>query len=234
MLRFRLSNYACGALALLVGVLFSAPLLAVYSWVYAHGFHWGELGWVRGLFALVMLDFIYYWHHRAEHASRWLWPVHAVHHQSPICDASVSTRVSALTAIATGIVALPLALAGVDPLTYALAYLLHTGLVGTLHTRLPRWLERVGLVFNTPYLHRGHHSSSPKARNRNFGGVFIVWDRLFGTFESRCEGAAFGLSAQRSPVNPIAANIAAWRFSPLFSQARGVRSRRAADASPSN
>lgn len=162
--------------------------------------------------AFVALDLLYYWQHRLEHSVPVLWAIHEVHHQSNVCDASVSFRTSALTPLAVLAPHLLLALAGVDPRAYLVAYLVHTGLVFLLHSRTPAWLDRAGLVFNSPFLHRAHHSTHPALRNRNFGGVFVVWDRLFGTYDGRGELAtAFGLPGRATPLSPVAANLAPWR-----------------------
>lgn len=209
--RHRLSNWSCGALTALVGLAVSGLFLQVYRAIV--GVMPLQLAFSPALVlaSFVALDFLYYWQHRLEHRLPLLWAIHEVHHQSNVCDTSVSFRTSALTPLAVLTPHLLLALLGVDPRAWLVAYVAHTALVFLLHSRTPAWLDRAGLVFNSPFLHRGHHSTHPALRNRNFGGVFIIWDRLFGTFEARCElGTEFGLPGRRTPLSPVAANVGPW------------------------
>jgi sterol desaturase/sphingolipid hydroxylase (fatty acid hydroxylase superfamily) len=204
----RLSNWACGALTGVVGLVTGGVVLSGYRWLSGHT--WGTWPATPLTFGLtfVALDLLYYWQHRAEHRFAALWAVHAVHHQSNLCDASVSLRTSVLAPLSVLTLHLLLAVAGVPFETYFPAYLLHTGLIFLLHSRTPRWLDRAGWVFNSPYLHRGHHSNHPRLRGKNLGGVFIAWDRLFGTFEPRCDDATeFGLGRRRAPLDPLRANL---------------------------
>lgn len=205
----RLSNWACGALTALVGLTLGGVVLAGYRWLSAHTWgHFPATG-VTFVFTFIALDVIYYFQHRAEHRVPALWAIHAVHHQSNICDTSVSLRTSMLAPLSVLTLHLVLAVAGVPFETYFPAYLLHTGIIFLLHSRTPAWMDRAGWVLNSPYLHRGHHSNHPRLRGKNLGGVFIVWDRLFGTFEPRCEDATeFGIGKAATPLNPFIANFA--------------------------
>lgn len=212
--RRRLSNLGCGALTALVALAVGGPLLAAYAALFRalHGrppaatSPWVVLG------ALVALDLLYYLQHRAEHRVQWLWRIHEVHHQADACDFSVSFRTSALSPLLILGGHLPLAVLGVPPAAYLVAYALHTAFVFALHSRTPPWLDRAGWLFNSPLLHRGHHAQSARLRNANFGGVLIVWDRLLGTFEPDCAGPLrFGLPGKPPPFGPLAANLAPWR-----------------------
>jgi sterol desaturase/sphingolipid hydroxylase (fatty acid hydroxylase superfamily) len=208
----RVSNWACGALTVLVSLTVGSGILALYRWLSAHALlHWSLSPPFTFALAFVGLDLLYYLQHRAEHRSKWLWAVHEVHHQSNICDASVSLRTSALSPLAVLTIHLPLALLGLPFGIYLAAYVAHTALVFLLHSRTPRWMDRPGILFNSPYLHRGHHSNAPDLRGKNLGGVFIVWDRLFGTFERRCDVTTFGVGSQQTELNPLKANWAPLR-----------------------
>lgn len=123
-------------------------------------------------------------------------------------DTSVSLRTSMFAPLTVLSLHLVLALCGVPFKAYFPMYLLHTALVFMLHSRTPKWFDRAGWVFNSPYLHRAHHSTVPRLRGKNFGGVFIVWDRLFGTFEGQCaEATSFGIGKRETPLNPFVANL---------------------------
>ncbi len=204
----RLSNYACGALTGLVSVTLGGVLLGVYAALTRLvPWSWGEGPWAYAA-AFIAVDALYYWQHRAEHRSSFLWALHEVHHQATHCDASVSLRTSMFSPLSVLTVHLVLAVSGVPLSVYLPVYAVHTALVFLLHTRLPSWLNRAGWVFNSPYLHRAHHSNHPRLRGKNFGGVFIVWDRLFGTFEADCdEATTFGIGQRETPLNPLVANL---------------------------
>lgn len=205
----RLSNYGCGALTAVVGLTLGGGLLSVYRWLECYApLRWPENPIVSFVLAFLAIDLLYYWQHRAEHRSKWLWAIHAVHHQSNLCDASVSFRTSALAPLTVLALHLGLALSGLPFASYFPAYVLHVALIFLLHSRTPRWLDRAGWVLNSPYLHRAHHSNHPRLRGKNLGGVFIIWDRLFGTFEARCDEATeYGLGRRAAPLNPVAANL---------------------------
>jgi sterol desaturase/sphingolipid hydroxylase (fatty acid hydroxylase superfamily) len=206
---YRLSNYGCGALAAVGALLLRGLGVSAYSAGYAHGLKgMPELTVLSVVVAFVVIDGLYYLQHRLEHRVGWLWAIHSVHHQSEICDMSVSLRISFFASLAIGLFHLPLALLGVNPQTYLAAYLLHVAIVVTFHSRTPAWLDRAGRVFNSPYLHRLHHASNEALRDTNFAGVLVVWDRLFGTFRGdHSEALVFGVDGQPTPLSPIAANV---------------------------
>lgn len=207
--KHRLSNYGCGALTLLSSATLGALLLAAYRALAPLGLgYWPRAPVAAFALAFVALDVLYYWQHRAEHRFAALWAIHAVHHQSNVCDASVSLRTSALAPVTVLALHLPLSLLGLPFEVYLPAYLAHTAFVFLLHSRTPRWLDRVGWVFNSPYLHRAHHSSQARYRGKNLGGVFVLWDRLFGTFEPDCDDATrFGIGDAPTPLHPVTANL---------------------------
>lgn len=209
----RFSNWGCGALTLLVALTAGGSLLSAYRALECYApLTWPANPVVSFGLAFLAIDFIYYWQHRAEHRSKLLWTIHAVHHQSQLCDTSVSLRTSALAPVTALALHLLLAFSGLPFAVYFPAYLLHSALIFLLHSRTPRWFDRAGSVFNSPYLHRAHHSNHPRLRGKNFGGVLILWDRLFGTFEGQCDEAKeFGIGKQGTPLNPLAANLAPFR-----------------------
>ncbi|PZR15487.1 MAG: hypothetical protein DI536_08545 [Archangium gephyra] len=206
--RQRLSNYACGALTALVSLTAGSLVLGVYALITkVTPLAWGEspLAYVA---AFIAVDFLYYWQHRGEHRSPMLWAIHEVHHQATHCDASVSLRTSVLSPLSVLSFHLVLAAAGVPLKVYLPVYAVHVALIFLLHTKLPSALNRAGWVFNSPYLHRAHHSNHPGLRGKNLGGVFIVWDRLFGTFEAACdEATTFGIGQREVELNPVLANV---------------------------
>jgi sterol desaturase/sphingolipid hydroxylase (fatty acid hydroxylase superfamily) len=144
--------------------------------------------------ALVGWDLSYYWHHRLEHENRLFWACHVNHHSSRYYNLSTALR-QPWTPVA-GLVFYPLwSLFGVAPwmimvsggLNLVYQYWVHTEAID----RLPRWFEA---VFNTPSHHRVHHGANPEYLDRNYGGILIVWDRLFGSFELERAPVVYGLT----------------------------------------
>lgn len=152
-------------------------------------------GWSVAL-AVLGADFLYYWEHRASHRVNLLWSLfHSVHHSSPVYDQSTALRLSVFDGLQVCFFHAPLVLVGFPPtlvfgavlLVVAYQTWIHTELVG----RLPRPLE---WLLNTPSHHRVHHGSNPEYIDKNYGGVLIVWDRLFGTFAPEVAPVRYGLT----------------------------------------
>jgi sterol desaturase/sphingolipid hydroxylase (fatty acid hydroxylase superfamily) len=165
----------------------------------------------------VCLDLVYYLQHRVEHAVPVLWAIHAVHHQSRDYNLSVSLRVGVFASFSTLFFHLLVALAGVSARAYALLVTVHGALLFMLHART-RFTFGPGRVFNAPVFHRIHHGVDAASIDRNFGGVFLLWDRLFGTFVPYTTEPRYGVLGEPSPLRPIAANAAP--FAALFDRIR--------------
>lgn len=160
--------------------------------------------WASALIVLLLVDLAYYWEHRWEHEIRVLWALyHSVHHSSPDFNQSTAYRVSFVDQFFTPLFFLPLVGAGFHPglvlacLVFIVAYQtwIHTEMIGRLG-----WLDK---VFNTPSNHRVHHGSDAKYRDRNYGAVLIVWDRLFGTYQAEEARPTYGLTKPLDSVSPI-------------------------------
>jgi sterol desaturase/sphingolipid hydroxylase (fatty acid hydroxylase superfamily) len=160
-------------------------------------------GWVTWVVALVGIDFMYYWDHRAGHEVRLLWAAHVVHHSSQRYNLSTALR-QTWTGEYTFLFFIPVVAVGV-PVEIALAawsvnllyqFWIHTEAIG----KLWGWFE---LVFNTPSHHRVHHGSQSQYLDRNYGGVLNVWDRLFRTFEPEGERVKYGLTKNITTHNPL-------------------------------
>jgi len=143
---------------------------------------------------LLATDFVWYWYHRLAHEINILWAAHVVHHQSEEFNYTVSARITVLQAfIRTGFWAV-LPLLGF-PATMITSMLLIHGLYPFfIHTRLVRKLGVLEYIFVTPSHHRVHHASDEKYLDKNYGDVLIIWDKLFGTFQTEEEEPAYGLT----------------------------------------
>ena len=136
------------------------------------------LAWL-GLFFLV--DHSYYWFHRASHRVNFLWAGHAVHHQSEEYNLSTALRQNWVENLLAWPFYVPLAILGYPLSMFALASTANTLYQFWIHTRIIRRLGPAEGVFNTPASHRVHHGINPKYIDKNYGGMFMVWDRLYGT-----------------------------------------------------
>jgi sterol desaturase/sphingolipid hydroxylase (fatty acid hydroxylase superfamily)/uncharacterized membrane protein YhhN len=171
---------------------------AIYGWVALWHNEAFWLSWYGWLLALVFYDFCYYWLHRAGHESAVFWAAHVVHHQSQDYNLSTALRQTSSGALLGWIFYVPMALAGVPPLVFgvvALIDLLYQFWVHTEHVPKLGWFDR---WFCSPSNHRVHHAVNDRYLDRNYGGMLIVWDRLFGSFEEESERCVYGT---RSPLN---------------------------------
>ncbi|MFI7279381.1 sterol desaturase family protein [Micromonospora chersina] len=179
--------------------------------------HWWT--WVIVFFAD---DLAYYWFHRLHHEVRVLWASHVVHHSSVYYNLSTALRQS-WTPMTSLPFWLPLALLGIPPwmiflqqsISLLYQFFLHTERVGVL-------ARPVEFIFNTPSHHRVHHGSNAEYLDRNYGGILIVWDRLFGSFEPERAPARYGLTKNIQTYNPL--RVATHEFAAIWSDVRHATS----------
>jgi sterol desaturase/sphingolipid hydroxylase (fatty acid hydroxylase superfamily) len=161
------------------------------------------LGW---LLASVIYDFCYYWLHRGGHRISLLWAAHSVHHQSQYYNLTTALRQTSTGAFFGWIFYLPMAVLGVPPLLFgivALVDLLYQFWVHTEHVKKLGWFDR---VFCSPSNHRVHHAINEGYLDRNYGGILVVWDQLFGTFTPEQETCVYGTRDPLNSWNPLWAN----------------------------
>ena len=162
-------------------------------------------GW---LLALLFYDFCYYWLHRMGHEVGVLWAAHAVHHQSQDYNLSTALRQTSSGALLGWIFYIPMALAGVPPLVFgvvALVDLLYQFWVHTEQVGRLGWFDR---WFCSPSNHRAHHAVNDRYLDKNYGGILIVWDRMFGTFteEDATDRCVYGTRGLLGSWDPLWAN----------------------------
>jgi sterol desaturase/sphingolipid hydroxylase (fatty acid hydroxylase superfamily) len=168
--------------------------------------------WGWGLLLLAE-EFAYYWMHRAGHEVRWLWASHVVHHTPERLHLASAARIG-VTEFLSGnwLFFMPLPLLGFSPLAVGAVLSLNLFYQFWLHTELVGRLGPIEWIFNTPSHHRVHHASNPEYLDRNYGGVLIIWDRLFGTFaeEKPHTKIVYGLVHPVGTLNPLKIVVHEW------------------------
>ncbi|MEM9624240.1 MAG: sterol desaturase family protein [Pseudomonadota bacterium] len=160
--------------------------------------------------ALLVCDFVYYWEHRLAHEVRLLWTQHAVHHSSRCMNVMVAIRFGPFEGITSAIMHLPLVLLGFPPELVFFGILTVLAYQGWLHTESIGKLGMLEQILNTPSNHRVHHGCDAKYLDTNYGGILIIWDRLFNTYQAEEESPRFGLKRAFNSVNPLTVWISEW------------------------
>ncbi|MGO9512904.1 MAG: sterol desaturase family protein [Steroidobacteraceae bacterium] len=206
-MRDTLANVAVSVGSIFFWGMLSWVFFGGVTFAYAHRLFEVPFTWWSFLLVFVLDDCRYYWWHRISHRSRWFWASHVVHHSSQHFNLSTNLRQS-WTSQFSGLMLLnvPLAFIGFHPGAIALAFSVNLLYQFWIHTemidRMPRWFE---WLLNTPSHHRVHHASNPRYLDSNYAGVFMLWDRLFGTFvpEQADEPARYGLVKNLATFNPV-------------------------------
>jgi alkylglycerol monooxygenase len=202
-------SLTAGILSQISGVFTVALSVGIYVLVYNHFalFSLEANDWRVWVAALIAYDFFYYWNHRIDHEVGVFWAAHVVHHQSEAFNLSTALRQPSSGVLLAWISYLPMAMAGVPPLVFVAVGLIdllyqfwiHTELVGKLG-----WFDR---VFASPSNHRVHHGVNDLYLDKNYGGILILWDRLFGTYEDEIETPVFGVRGGLGTFDPVSANL---------------------------
>jgi alkylglycerol monooxygenase len=203
-----LSNISCGILEQATGFISKGLFLALYVWLYEHGriATIADSWWVFALL-IVLVDLVFYFFHRFSHRCAFLWAGHVVHHEVEEFNLTVALRRSVMQEFTIVWVYLPFALFGFSPGAFFLVFAAHNLYQFLIHTSYLPEFRIFGLVFNTPYHHEAHHCRNACYIDKNFAGVFIVWDKLFGTFAPRTEKPVFGVGQLTTTLNPVKAQL---------------------------
>jgi len=203
-----ITNISCGITQQLTGIFLKVIGVGVYQLVYENFALFSiPSNWITILILFVVADFFYYWAHRMSHQINLFWGGHVVHHQSEEYNLSVALRQSTFQVIWTFIYYLPLALFGFNTIDFILVmglnliyqFWIHTETIGKMG-----WFE---YIFNTPSHHRVHHGRNPKYIDKNHAGVFIIWDKIFGTFQKEEERPTYGITSPVNSWNPVWVNL---------------------------
>ncbi|MDI3423417.1 sterol desaturase family protein [Streptomyces luteolus] len=197
------TSIGMGLGSLVFDFLWKIPIVAIYTAVYELSPLKVPVLWWTVPLMLLAQDFFYYWSHRGHHVIRILWACHVVHHSSRKFNLSTALR-QPWTSLTVWPFYLPMIALGVHPA--ALAFCSSVNLVYQfwIHTeRIDKMWRPFEFVFNTPSHHRVHHASQGSYLDRNFGGILIVWDRLFRSFVPETDRPVFGLTKNIDTYNPL-------------------------------
>ncbi|HQY77837.1 MAG TPA: lysoplasmalogenase family protein [Rhodoferax sp.] len=208
-----INSISLGIISQLFGVLSKVLSIGIYTLVFGAVAIYPDLAfwttWYGIILALIFYDFCYYWVHRAGHVIALFWAAHVVHHQSQHYNLSTALRQTSSGALFGWIFYIPMAIAGVPPLVFGIVALIdllyqfwvHTEQVGKLG-----WFDR---VFCSPSNHRVHHAVNDPYIDKNYGGLLVIWDRMFGSFQEEMdhEPCVYGTRGALNSWDPMWANL---------------------------
>lgn len=212
--RDTLNNFLMTALNIGLTLLMSGVFIVTMAWGYGHKlFTWEESGIWYWIAVMVLTDLAYWFVHWMGHVVRLFWAVHVVHHSSEKYNITVGFRSSVFEPLYRGFFFLPLAFFGFRAEDVMLVFsiqqlygsLVHTELIG----RIPIW----DWIFVSPSHHKVHHASNPKYLDKNMGMIFILWDKLFGTYTAEDPNYSklrFGLTKNLESYNPWTVIFKEW------------------------
>ena len=206
-----ISNLSQGIGSQIIGLFMKTALFFGYSYIFEHWrlFDLPDTIWV-GVILFLGVDFFGYWFHRMSHQVNALWAAHIVHHQSEEYNLTVALRQSWFQGWFSWVFYLPLAFIGFDPLLFVTLSAFNLLYQFWIHTQTIKSMGFLEHILNTPSHHRVHHGSNPKYIDKNHGGILIIWDKLFGTFQKEEEEVYYGITTPLASWNPIWANFHYW------------------------
>ena len=167
-----------------------------------------ELNWWTFIPCYILFDFCSYWAHLMSHKLRFVWATHVPHHSAEHYNLTVSFRLSWIQYIKI-IFFIPVFLAGFHPIIIFVTNQIAVLFQFWVHTEyIPKLHPVIEYILATPSNHRVHHGSQDKYINKNYGATFIIWDRMFGTYQKEEERAIYGLTTNiEHKANPIHINF---------------------------
>ncbi|REL36869.1 sterol desaturase family protein [Thalassotalea euphylliae] len=198
-----LANFVTLAAFITIVAIVAAAYVGVFF--YAYEFRLVDLPislWTI-LCCIILADLAYYWEHRFLHMNGFGWATHTVHHSSPHFNISVAYRHGPMDWFFPLFFYLPLALMGFHPFVIFLAEVIVQVYQTLLHTETVKKLPRpIEAIFNTPSHHRVHHATNKEYLDKNYAGILIIWDKMFGTFAEEKATVRYGVFPRINSVNP--------------------------------
>ncbi|OBF23739.1 C-5 sterol desaturase [Mycobacterium kubicae] len=201
--RDSVASISMGLVSIATTAAWKTLALLGYAAIYAYlaPWHLPVSGWYTWVIAIVGVDLLYYAYHRTAHRVRLIWATHQAHHSSQYFNFATALR-QKWNNSGEILMWIPLPLLGVPPWLVFFAFSVNLIYQFWVHTeridKLPRFFE---FVFNTPSHHRVHHGMDQVYLDKNYGGIFILWDRLFGTFQAELFRPHYGLTKQVDTFN---------------------------------
>lgn len=190
-----ISNISIGIAERLLNLFIAASFYQLFYYIYEnYALFQIPNTWFTWIALILATDFVWYWYHRLGHEVNFLWAAHIVHHQSEEFNLTVATRITTLQALIRNIFWCVLPFVGFHPALVIFILLFHGIYSFFTHTQMigkMKWLE---YIFITPSLHGIHHASDEKYLDKNYGDVFVFWDKMFGTFQKEEEKPNYGLT----------------------------------------
>ena len=209
-LKDAIASMGMGSGYLVIATLLKLLPFGLLLWLYQFRLFDIEQAWWSWLALLFAEDFCYYWYHRTHHGARMLWAAHINHHSSTHYNLSTALRQSWTAPFTGAVFWAPLALIGFPIEMIIIQKSISLLYQYWLHTEMIPKLGLFGWLFNTPSHHRVHHGRNPIYLDRNHAGIFIIWDKLFGTFENESEPVDYGLTKNIHTYNPIKIAFHEW------------------------
>jgi len=202
------TNLQIGLSEQVLSVVIRGSMFVLYAYIYENfRFFTLEFNILNTIILLFLFDMLYYWAHRWSHEINIMWASHIVHHSSQEYNLSVALRQPWFQPLTTSWVFLPVAFLGfptemfimVSAVDILYQFWIHTEYVGKMG-------KVIEFIFNTPSHHRVHHGTNPKYLDKNHAGIFIIWDRIFGTFQEEEEAPEYGITSGLESYNPLYIN----------------------------
>lgn len=226
-----INDMSLGLMQVVMSLFLNVILIAFYHYVFVNFsvqalFNIPEISESSVLWyvlSIFIVDHQYYWFHRHCHEVNILWATHEVHHQSEEYNLTVALRQGIFQVSVTFIYFIPIAVMGIPTEMFLFAYIFGIFYQYWIHTRtikkMPAWFE---WLLNTPSHHRVHHGRNPKYIDRNHAGIFMLWDRMYGSFKEEEEEPIYGITQPVDNWNPIKQNFNYFKF--LFKNAMATKS----------
>lgn len=200
-----LTSLGCGMFTTTFEFFLKAALLGLYILAYEHLslFRIEDYGWLNWVVGIVAFDFLWYWAHRVSHQVNVMWGGHETHHQPEEFNLSAGLRQGALQDLFYWPFYMGMAVLGFSAEMFVLHLMVNKSYGFLLHTKTVGKLPLVEGILSTPSAHRVHHGMNDLYLDRNHGGIFIFWDRLFGTYQEETEPVIFGVRQPYRSFDPV-------------------------------
>lgn len=205
------NNIFMGFMSVTFGALFGLFTGSIYVFAYEFApYKFPPNAWWSWVILFFVDDLAYYVFHRVSHESRLFWNFHVVHHSSEQYNLSVAVRQSWFGGLVHWLFYAPIMLLGFAPWMFAIVHGFNLIYQFWIHTKLVDKLGPLEYILNTPSHHRVHHGVNDPYLDKNYAGVLIIWDRLFGSYAEETETPRFGIIKPLRSYNALWANTHAW------------------------